>query len=184
MEKVRAARARFVSAARSRWDSKALAGRNRCGHAVSEGTWKARHEGGVPILAMLTFALAAALQAPTPAVPGSDSAPGSILFVAQCRYASGVRALLTHGFASGDYVLALHAGNAAGSWRITPQPDGGVALDSVTVGPPREGDERAAVQLYSWLVRRDFRAVPAARFAEEVAREDVDACPEPYPFGG
>jgi hypothetical protein len=134
--------------------------------------------------ASLLLAVAAALQAPTPAVPGSDAAPGDTLFVAQCRYASGVRVLLSHGFSSGDYVLALRAGNAAGSWRITPLPDGNLALDSVTVAPPRAADGQAVVVLYSWLARRSFHAISAAHFAEEAAREDVESCPEPYPFGG
>ena len=132
---------------------------------------------------LLAFA-AAALQDQTPAVPGSDSPLAATLFVAQCRYPSGVKALLYHGFSSGDYVLALRAGNAIGTWRITPQPDGGLALDTVTVGPPRQADGQAVVTLYAWLAQRNFRAIPVSRFAAEAAREDVDPCPEPYPFGG
>jgi len=133
-----------------------------------------------PLLALAV----AAMQAQTPALPAADSPPGSVLFVAQCRYAAGARALLYHGFSADDYVLALHAGTAIGTWRITPQADGGLMLDAVTVGRPREADARAVADLYGWLVQRSFRAVRVSGFAAEAARQDADSCPEPYPFGG
>jgi hypothetical protein len=133
--------------------------------------------------ALLAFA-AAAVQEQTPAVPESDAAAGSVIFVAQCRYRSGTRALLSHGFTAGDYVLALRSGGSASSWRITPQANGDLALDTVTVGPPRAADADAAIALYRWLVRRNFRAIPVSGLAAETARRGIDRCPEPYPFRG
>jgi hypothetical protein len=133
--------------------------------------------------ALLAFA-AAAVQEQTPMLPQSDSAAGSVIFVAQCRYRSGTRALLSHGFSAGDYVLALRTGGSASSWRITPQANGELALDTVTVGPPRAADAEAAVALYRWLVRRNFRAIPVSGLAAETARQDIELCPDPYPFGG
>jgi hypothetical protein len=41
-----------------------------------------------------------------------------------------------------------------------------------------------AAALYFWLVRRDFRAIAPARFAEETAGENAEVCPEPCPFSG
>ena len=132
--------------------------------------------------AALLALLAVIAQDPTPPVPQSDSRPGAIMFVAQCRYRSGVKALLYHGFSAGDFILALRSGSSASSWRITPHGNGDVMLDTVTVGPTQTADANAAIGLYRWLLQRHFRAVRNSRFEAETAHARVGHCPEPYPF--
>jgi hypothetical protein len=136
-----------------------------------------------PIAAVLAVLAAAPATAP-PAGDGPTTIGTYLSFVAQCRYAGGVKAMLFHRFGADSFVFAVRFGRDDNLvWRIRPHGAEDFELEPAPGADPLHSrNEAAARALLLWLLQRDFRVARHGSFAAELERADVAPCPEPYPF--